>query len=87
MNYLKTLSILCSSLFLFGCTREIPFSQPEQDSLSFSAQPVQSPSDSVSPSVSSQPPLKTLLMLKMVLFPKCWKMDGIIPLLNGCMAG
>ena len=54
MNYLKTLSILCSSLFLFGCTREIPFSQPEQDSLSFSAQPVQSPSDSVSPSVSSQ---------------------------------
>ncbi len=54
MNYLKTLSILCSSLFLFGCTREVPSSQLGQSSLSSSAQPVQSSSDSVSPSVSSQ---------------------------------
>ncbi len=54
MKYLKTLSILCSSLFLFGCTREIPSSQPGQSSLSSSSQPVQSPSDSGLSSISSQ---------------------------------
>ncbi len=54
MNYLRTLSILCSSLLLFGCTREVPSNQSEQSSLSSFVQPVQSSSDSVSSSVSSQ---------------------------------
>ena len=54
MNYLKTLAIVFAALFLFGCTREIPSSRQEQSSLFSSAQPVQSPFDSVSSSVPFQ---------------------------------
>ena len=54
MKYLKTLSIMFVALFLFGCTRKVASSQPEQSSLSSSSQPMQNSSESISSSVSSQ---------------------------------
>ena len=54
MKYLKTLSIMFVALFLFGCTRKVASSQPEQSSLSSPSQPMQNSSESISSSVSSQ---------------------------------